>query len=232
VAAERTHHLASSVEHPFMQPQILCFTMAFNWPDTPKSDRSRVLHRTCHVIHVSWTHMTVHMRWQCGLFVKLVWPLSYLLNAGESMACQCSPWKWVSEMTPVCSVWTGHHSHCFSKGLCTISCFAVGILCHQSVLIAPHHYMPLGMWNMQCGILVGWLPHSKRHIYLWWLSGRGEWDNPETGWKRNIGKAGENGKLVCHFWATVCKTVCPMLSVCCLSVLSVTFVHWPNGWTD
>ena len=28
-----------------------------------------------------------------------------------------------------------------------------------------------------------------------------------------------------YFWATVCKTVCPMLSVRCLSVLSVTFVH-------
>ena len=32
------------------------------------------------------------------------------------------------------------------------------------------------------------------------------------------------------FWVTVCKMVCPMLSVCCLSVLScpvlsVTFVH-------
>jgi len=28
-----------------------------------------------------------------------------------------------------------------------------------------------------------------------------------------------------HFWATVWKTVRPMLSVGCLSVLSVTFVH-------
>ena len=42
------------------------------------------------------------------------------------------------------------------------------------------------------------------------------------------------------FWATVCKTVRPMLSVCCLSVLlslsvlSVCNVRalWPNGWTD
>ena len=40
------------------------------------------------------------------------------------------------------------------------------------------------------------------------------------------------------FWATVCKTVRPMLSVRCLSVcpvcLSVCDVHalWPNGWTD
>jgi len=30
--------------------------------------------------------------------------------------------------------------------------------------------------------------------------------------------------LVC-FWTTVCKTVRPMLSVSCLCVLSVTFVH-------
>jgi len=30
---------------------------------------------------------------------------------------------------------------------------------------------------------------------------------------------------LCGFWATVCKTVRPMLSVRCLSVLSVTFVH-------
>jgi len=32
----------------------------------------------------------------------------------------------------------------------------------------------------------------------------------------------------CHFWATVCNTVRPMLSVACrvgLSVRSVTFVH-------
>ena len=45
-----------------------------------------------------------------------------------------------------------------------------------------------------------------------------------------------------HFWATVCKTVCPMLSdrcpsvcpVCGLSVCPVCNVGvlWPNGWTD
>ena len=40
-----------------------------------------------------------------------------------------------------------------------------------------------------------------------------------------------------HFWATVCKTVRPMLSVRCLSVLSVGPVCdaralWPNRWTD
>jgi len=40
-----------------------------------------------------------------------------------------------------------------------------------------------------------------------------------------------------YFWATVCKTVRPMLSVRCLSVLSVcplcnVGVLWPNGWTD
>ena len=42
-----------------------------------------------------------------------------------------------------------------------------------------------------------------------------------------------------HFWATVCRTVRPMISVRCLSVLSVLScpvydVHalWPNGWTD
>ena len=36
------------------------------------------------------------------------------------------------------------------------------------------------------------------------------------------------------FWATVCKTVRPMLSDRCLSVLSVCDVRalWPNGWTD
>ena len=41
-----------------------------------------------------------------------------------------------------------------------------------------------------------------------------------------------------HFWATVCKTVRPMLSVCCLSCLSVCIsvcdvrAPWPNGCTD
>jgi len=40
-----------------------------------------------------------------------------------------------------------------------------------------------------------------------------------------------------RFWATVCKTVRPMLSVRCLSCLSVCPVCdvgalWPNGWTD
>ena len=39
------------------------------------------------------------------------------------------------------------------------------------------------------------------------------------------------------FWATVCKTVCPVLSDRCLSVLFVLSVCnvralWPNGWTD
>jgi len=39
------------------------------------------------------------------------------------------------------------------------------------------------------------------------------------------------------FWATVCKTVRPMLSDRCLSCLSVLSVcdigvSWPNGWTD
>ena len=36
------------------------------------------------------------------------------------------------------------------------------------------------------------------------------------------------------FWATVCKTVRPMLSVRCLPVLSVCDVRTmrPNGWTD
>ena len=36
------------------------------------------------------------------------------------------------------------------------------------------------------------------------------------------------------FWATVCKTVRPMLSVRCLSVCPVCDVRalWPNGWTD
>ena len=42
----------------------------------------------------------------------------------------------------------------------------------------------------------------------------------------------------CRFWATVCKTVRPMLSDRCLSVLSVLTVCdvgvllWPNGWMD
>jgi len=39
-----------------------------------------------------------------------------------------------------------------------------------------------------------------------------------------------------HFWATVCKTVHSMLSVCCpvLSVCPVCDVRapWPNSWTD
>ena len=41
-----------------------------------------------------------------------------------------------------------------------------------------------------------------------------------------------------YFWATVCKTVCPMLSDRCMSVLSVCLsvcnvrALWPNGWTD
>ena len=36
------------------------------------------------------------------------------------------------------------------------------------------------------------------------------------------------------FWATVCKSVRPMLSVRCLSVCPVCDVGvlWPNGWTD
>jgi len=36
------------------------------------------------------------------------------------------------------------------------------------------------------------------------------------------------------FWATVCKTVRPMLSVHCPVCLSVCNVRalWPNGWTD
>jgi len=38
----------------------------------------------------------------------------------------------------------------------------------------------------------------------------------------------------CSYWATVCKTVRPMLSDRCLSVLSVCDVRplWSNGWTD
>ena len=43
-----------------------------------------------------------------------------------------------------------------------------------------------------------------------------------------------------YFWATVCKTVRPMLSDRCLSCTSVCLscpvcdvgVFWPNGWTD
>jgi len=47
-------------------------------------------------------------------------------------------------------------------------------------------------------------------------------------------------QLICHkrlyntFWATVCKTVRPMLSDPCLSCLSVCNVGvlWPNAWMD
>ena len=41
-------------------------------------------------------------------------------------------------------------------------------------------------------------------------------------------------KILNNFWATVCKTVRPMLSVRCLSCLSVSDVRalWPNGKTD
>jgi len=37
-----------------------------------------------------------------------------------------------------------------------------------------------------------------------------------------------------RFWATVCKTIRPMLSDRCLPVLSVCDVDvlWPNGWMD
>ena len=42
------------------------------------------------------------------------------------------------------------------------------------------------------------------------------------------------GNVCSGFWATVCKTVCPMLSDRCLSVLTVCDVGvlWPNGWID
>ena len=38
----------------------------------------------------------------------------------------------------------------------------------------------------------------------------------------------------CSFWATIYKTVCPMLSFCCMFCLSVCNVGvlWPNGWMD
>jgi len=35
----------------------------------------------------------------------------------------------------------------------------------------------------------------------------------------------------CGFWATICKTVRPMLSVRCLSVCNIRAL-WPNVWTD
>ena len=46
-------------------------------------------------------------------------------------------------------------------------------------------------------------------------------------------KNGNSQGYVTHFWATVCKTVRPMLSDRCLScsVCNVG-VLWPNGWTD
>ena len=43
-----------------------------------------------------------------------------------------------------------------------------------------------------------------------------------------------NSLQLASFWVTICKTVRPMLSDPCLSVLSVCNVGvlWPNGWTD
>ena len=42
--------------------------------------------------------------------------------------------------------------------------------------------------------------------------------------------------LTCRLWATVCKTVCPMLSDRCLFSLTCPVcdvgVLWPNGWRD
>jgi len=39
--------------------------------------------------------------------------------------------------------------------------------------------------------------------------------------------------LFAHFWATVCKTVRPMLSLSdrCLSICSISAL-WPSGWMD
>jgi len=51
----------------------------------------------------------------------------------------------------------------------------------------------------------------------------------------NFGLASIETRCILHvFWATVCKTVHPMLSDRCLSCLSVydVGVLWPNGWTD
>jgi len=50
-----------------------------------------------------------------------------------------------------------------------------------------------------------------------------------------VGRNDDNSaSLRQHVWATVCKTVRPMLPDRCLSVLSVgnVGVLWPNGWTD
>ena len=42
------------------------------------------------------------------------------------------------------------------------------------------------------------------------------------------------GDMIQVFWATVYKTVRPMLSDCCLSVCPMCNVGvlWPNGWMD
>jgi len=55
-------------------------------------------------------------------------------------------------------------------------------------------------------------------------------DRQTNKWPDSTGRAN-------RFWATVCKTVRPMLSVRCLSCLSVLSVCdvralWPIGWTD
>jgi len=45
-------------------------------------------------------------------------------------------------------------------------------------------------------------------------------------------QVGTYTEMCIYFWATVCKTVRPMLSDRCLSCLSVTLVFVANGWMD
>jgi len=54
-------------------------------------------------------------------------------------------------------------------------------------------------------------------------------------WYRHVtSETYDLGWAASDFWATVCKTVCPMLSYHCLSSLSVCNVGvlWLNGWMD
>jgi len=72
---------------------------------------------------------------------------------------------------------------------------------------------------------------DKKLISLLYI--KPKFENPR--WRRPPSwKIEKSPYLVRGFWATVCKTVRPMLSVRCLSVLSVCNlgVLWPNSWTD
>jgi len=53
----------------------------------------------------------------------------------------------------------------------------------------------------------------------------------KVGGSQTVDKAAAHDKDA-TFWATVCKTVRPMLSVRCLSVCVDVRALWPNGWMD